>query len=215
MPPGTTSPQAQNRNRKIVLYAGIAGAVVALVIILKKKESKTEEEGTLPTYASAPSAIPATGETGEGVQLRNELSSFESTLQNQLPSAISSAVEAGIRANTPTTAPQSNLGEALTGIASILGAVMQNRTGEQVGGGSSGSTPSQGTTNITINTSPTGTNVKTPAAGPSKPKCPGGYPTSGPHGCYRDGKCPNGCQGHFYQNGTTECQRKVGKTCTW
>jgi hypothetical protein len=62
----------------------------------------------------------------------------------------------------------------------------------------------------------------TPAPPPptAAPKCPAGFPhqngpTAGPHTCYKDITCGNGCQGHKYQDGHADCQTKSGGKCHW
>lgn len=214
------------RRKKLLIYAGVAGAVLALVVLLKRKQAPPAEaapgEAAGPTYASAPGGIPAAGE-GQSSELR----AFEQSLAAQLPEAIANGVRTGLQSNTPANT-QPSLPEVIGALGGFIGAVNGNRTGEQTGGGTSNS-PSQGTPPITPAPSPVATVAppSAPAPAPSAPApppkapaskppgCPSGY-TQGPHGCYRNGRCGNGCEGHFYTNGQVECQHKDAHGhCVW
>lgn len=82
---------------------------------------------------------------------------------------------------------------------------------ETISAGSSGGAPSGG--------SPGGTNAPPPVT--QTPSCPSSYPhfngkgSVGSHTCYKDITCGNGCQGHKYQDGHSECQTKTGGKCHW
>lgn len=202
------------RNRKILVYAGVAGAVLALIVLLKKRQSAGAEsaEPGGPTYASAPSGIPASGETGN-------LSAFEASLTEHLPFAIAEGVQAGLQSNTPSQTQ--SLPDTLSALGAFLGSIQSSRTGEQTGAGSQLS-PSSGTTPTIVSPAPAAPTAPTPVssappksapAGP--PPCPGGFPNRSSRGCYHDGKCGNGCGGHFYSSGAVECQQKTAGKCHW
>lgn len=213
-----------DKQKQILIYAGVAGAVLALIVLLKRKgSSSSPSEPTGTTYASSPGTIPAVGETGETTALRGELSQFENQLLTQLPGAIKEGVQAGATSNTAGGA--GTFAESLSNVGTLLGLFQQNRTGEQAGPGAQQS-PSQGTTPvqaappvITVNLppqqqAPTSSSTPPPAKSVTA-GCPSNFPNSGPHGCYHSGKCGNGCEGHFYKDGTTECQTKTKSGCQW
>lgn len=56
-----------------------------------------------------------------------------------------------------------------------------------------------------------------PPAPPPPAGCPPAFPNRGPHGCWRWSreKTGQGCSCHGYQNGTLECEHKVGGRCTF
>lgn len=215
MPPAPPN----KRNHKLLIYAGVAGAVLALIVLLKRKGEPAATEAASTegaTYASAPSSIPATGETGN-------LSAFEASLGAQLPAAIESGVKAGLESNLPASnGAAGNLSETIAALGGFVTAIRGNATGEQTGAGAQLS-PSSGTTPATPATSPVVVEVKAaggastpPAKGSPAPstKCPSGY-TSSAGGCVKDIKCGNGCAGHQYSTGRTECQTKKDGKCSW
>lgn len=196
-------PPANKRNHKILIYAGVAGAVLALVVMLKRKGASSEApaEAASPTYASSPSGIPATGETGN-------LAAFENSLTEQIPLAIASGVQAGLANNQPATSP-SSLPETIAALGTFLGSIQQSRTGEQTGAGAQGS-PSQGTTPTVVNVAPAAPAASAPvASAPAKTSAPAKGPT------FTTKKCGNGCDGHFYSDGHVECQTKTAGKCHW
>jgi hypothetical protein len=214
----------QSRNRKLLIYAGVAGAVLALVVIIKRKASGTTapaEEAATPTYASAPGSIPAVGESGS-------LQAFEQQLAAQLPAAIESGVKAGLTNNQAVPAASPTLAEIIGSLGTFIGAVNSNRTGEQTGAGAQGS-PSQGTTPTQPAPAPAAPAPSSPppsspaptvppkAPPPSGSGCPPDFPNRGPHGCWRWSrtKTPDGCSCHGYQNGMLECEHKVNGRCTF
>jgi hypothetical protein len=190
-------------HRKMLIYAGAAGAVLALLVLLKKRQSgQAEESPAGQTYASAPSGIPAVGETtaNQSSALKNELTTFEEQLRTQL-----------LEQQHPQTQGL-NIGE----VAQLIGVLRSTGTGEQVGAGGQGS-PSNSMPQPQEAPHPVAT--PPPPAPPAAPAPPAPAPPPAqpapPPPAYHTITCGNGCPGHRYPDGRVACMVKRGGKCVW
>jgi hypothetical protein len=209
-----------HKKKHTLIYAGVAGAVVVLFLVLRKRKASEEEESS-PTYASAPSSIPAAGETvaDAASQSKNELQEFEKSLS-----------------------------ERLEGQVALIASSMQSRTGEQVGSGSSSPSPSVPSAPAPVQSPPApegcgygtkcyikgmeenayfnehshGSPAPPPPPAPAPPEVVGVTPQpksgsgSGGGSGYTTVRCGNGCEGHRHSNGQVDCQVKNSKgQCYW
>jgi hypothetical protein len=207
----------QNRNRKLMVYAGVAGAIVALVVILKKRSATSTEPGTSeaagPTYASAPGSIPAAGETTQ-----SELARYEQALSAQLPTAIEEGVKAGLQGNqTAAPPPQSNsLAEVVAALGGFATAIRGNNTGEQTQQSPSLNTPAAQPAVAPAAPPPAQpVYVYTPPPPAAPPAVVATHPQA-PSPGYATIRCGNGCEGHRYSDGRVACQIKNSRgQCYW
>jgi hypothetical protein len=82
------------RNRKILIYAGLAGAGLLLLLLMRKKgaagpANTTTGEGVL----QAPGNL---GETGAGAGIESNLAQFQGNLEAALPGLIAGGVQTGL-----------------------------------------------------------------------------------------------------------------------
>lgn len=199
----------KGKNQKLLIYAGIAGAIIGLIVLTKKKGESTAEEPAA-TYATSPSSIPAgSGETAGAVQ--QELGSFEQSLASQLPAAIASGVQAGLTNNSAGSGSNGNtFAETLSGLAAFEQAtiapflsILGNQTGQQTG--ASTPSPSSGAPAAVASPAPAATAPPTVVSSKPQPAAP----------AYKDITCGNGCAGHKYADGHSECQTKQNGKCSW
>jgi hypothetical protein len=196
------NPKKPADRKKLLIYAGVAGAMLALVVLMKRKTAGTAEEAagsSLPTYTSGPSSIPGVGGENTG-----ELATFENSLSAQLPQAIESGVRAGLAANQTNTTPNNSLAEMIAALGGFATSIRSTPGGEQVGGlQASPSQPAPAPTPAPVVAPP-----PRPAPAPPPPK-------AAPPPAYKTITCGNGCPGHKYPDGHSECMTKKAGKCSW
>jgi hypothetical protein len=195
-------------HKKLLIYAGAAGAVIALLVLLKRKQSAPAEEGVAGAqYASAPSGIPAVGETtgNQSSVLKNELTEFENGLRTQLLEQ---------RQAQPTSG-----GLNLQEVAGLLGVLRgTGAAGEQNGSGGNGSpsnptpAPVEAPHPVQPPAPPPAPPAPPPPAPPAPPPPPPRPPAPPP---WKDITCGNGCPGHRYPDGRVACMVKRSGRCVW
>lgn len=90
-------PADKSKRRKLLVYAGIAGALLLVVLISRRDPAEPAippEEPITPVGSPAPTD-PGVG-SGGNVDNGAQLASFENALLDQLPAAVESGVAAGL-----------------------------------------------------------------------------------------------------------------------
>jgi hypothetical protein len=208
MPDKPKAPQGKKLPKWAIPVGAVA--VVGIVLFLKKKQAPTEGNATEPGTSglSNQSFIPVTGENVAGVGASGG-GTVESGSNNT--ELLREIIKGDKESAVEQSKEQHLFFEQL--IASL-------GTG---GGAPSTPAPAGGVAAPPPESQPAAPPaVAPPAPAPAPPPpapkpagCPGSFPLRGPHGCYHDITCGNGCQGHRYQNGMTECQVKTGGKCHW
>lgn len=214
-------PSKKGRQQKLLIYAGVAGAILGVLMLAKRKKGGTAEEqagSSLPTYTSGPSSIPGAEGGNSG-----ELATFENTLSAQLPQAIREGVQAGMAGNPANASTPNNLTEVLSVVTGLITALRPGGLGEQVG--SASPSPSQAAPTPAPAESASCSygsacyNAFMEANGraneAAQHAAPAPAPKPAPKPTYHMITCGNGCPGHKYPDGHSACMSKRNGKCVW
>jgi hypothetical protein len=97
-------PKDPKTRRKLLIYGGLAGALLLIVLLSRRGSDQTGTQPQDPTAVAnpAPSDGGAGGALGGGVPDNGaQLADFENALLSQLPEAISSSILAGLGNGVP------------------------------------------------------------------------------------------------------------------
>jgi hypothetical protein len=136
-------PKPKNsKNRKLLLYAGAAGALLALIMIMRKSSAATAAQTNTAGVAPVSTASDGLAAGSSGLDNSSQLASFEQDLLNQLPQVIANSISAGTANGLPAQAASATTtNDALSTYAQIQGQTLDLLTslrstglgGEQTG----------------------------------------------------------------------------------
>lgn len=207
MPDAKPNVKAGKKLPKWALPVGAVGVVAAVLYLRKKKSGEAAAEPSNTEQLNRQSFIPVTGENVAGVGASGGSGSSGS---GEGSSNLMEFLKLQSEENKESRAQEQGFFREVISTLTGGGApTSQAPAGVVQAPAQGGATPSPPAPN------PPAPNPPAPSP-PKGNRCPPSHPYVGPHGCFANVTCGNGCAGHRYTNGTTECQhRGSGNRCTW